>query len=167
MFAGGICRPKKHARYLRDAVRALADDPSPASLLERVNRAFCRRVADDGDDRFASSFLATREGRRLTYESAGHDFALLMSADGRHRHLPATGVIMGINEADRYQDHVLAVASGDWLILVTDGVTEERDAKGTFFGKCGVVQSALAAVEGGVDDPAARIQAAQSVHFTE
>jgi len=74
-----------HARYLRHAVRVLADEYSPAGVLDRVNLAFSRRIADFGDDRFASLFVATLTRRRLTYASAGHDFALLISADGQHR----------------------------------------------------------------------------------
>jgi serine phosphatase RsbU (regulator of sigma subunit) len=153
-----------HARYLRHVVRTLADDYSPASLLDRVNLAFSRRIADFGDDRFASMFVATLTERRLTYASAGHDFALLISSDGRHRHLPPTGVIVGVNGSEHYGERTLRVVSPDWLVLVTDGVTDARDARGTFFGTGGVVRSALRAVVAGVDDPAAMILAAARKH---
>jgi len=153
-----------HARYLRHAVRALADDYSPAGLLDRVNRAFSRRVADFGDDRFASILVARLTGRRLTYASAGHDFALLISSNGHHRHLAPTGVIVGVNGTARYSERTLGVDSPDWLVLVTDGITDARDAKGTFFGTGGVVRSALAAVRASTDDPAAQILEAARKH---
>jgi serine phosphatase RsbU (regulator of sigma subunit) len=146
-----------HARYLRNAVRALADDYSPAAVLDRVNLAFSRRIAEFGDDRFASIFIATVTGRRLAYASAGHDFALMVGSDGRHRHLPPTGAIVGVNEGESYGERTLGVAAPDWLILVTDGITDARDTDGTFFGTEGVARHALRAVRAGIDDPAARI----------
>ena len=153
-----------HARYLRNAVRALADDYSPAGVLDRVNLAFSRRIADFGDDRFASIFIATLTGRRLTYASAGHDFALMVSADGRHKHLPPTGVIVGVRGSEHYTERTLNVAAPNWLVLVTDGITDARDAKGRFFGTGGVAHNALCAVRSGKDDPAAQILEAAQTH---
>jgi serine phosphatase RsbU (regulator of sigma subunit) len=153
-----------HARYLRNAVRALADDYSPAGMLERLNHAFSRRIADFGDDRFASIFVASLTARRLTYASAGHDFALLVSSDGRHRHLPPTGVIVGVSGSENYGERTLRVACADWLVLVTDGITDARDRKGTLFGTSGVVRNALRAVRAGMDDPAAHILEAARTH---
>jgi serine phosphatase RsbU (regulator of sigma subunit) len=153
-----------HARYLRNAVRTLADDYSPAAVLDGVNLAFSRRIADFGDDRFASLFVATLTGRRLAYASAGHDFALLISSDGSHRHLAPTGVIVGVRGSENYGERTLGVASMDWLVLVTDGITDARDAQRTFFGTGGVVRSALCAVGTGADDPAEHILEAARKH---
>jgi serine phosphatase RsbU (regulator of sigma subunit) len=157
-------RAHGHARYLRNAVRALVDEYSPAGVLDRVNLAFSRRIADFGDDRFASIFIATVTGRRLTYASAGHDFALMIGAGGRHKHLPPTGVIVGVRASEQYAERTLSVAAPDWLVLVTDGITDARDAKGTFFGSGGVARNALRAVASGKDDPAAHVLAAAQTH---
>jgi phosphoserine phosphatase RsbU/P len=161
---GRDMRARGLARYVRHVVRALAEHDSPAAVLECANLALCRRVADVGDDRFASVFMGTLSGRRLTYASAGHDFALLMSAGGAHRHLEPTGAVIGVIGAERYQERVLDVAPGDWLILVTDGITEARDARGKFFGTYGVVRNARWALEMEFDDPAARILDAARRH---
>lgn len=161
---GQDARAQEYARYLRHAIRALADDRSPARLLESVNRALYRRIADAADERFASVFVATLKGPCLTYASAGHDVAMLMRAGGHHRHLPPTGVIVGINAAEGYEERALVVGPGDWLVLATDGVTEARDAQGAFFGTRGVVRNAHTAIEAGFDDPAARILEAAQKH---
>lgn len=153
-----------HARYLRHIVRTLANDYSPSRLLDGVNLAFSRRIADFEDDRFASLFVATISGRRLTYASAGHDFALLISSDGRHQHLPPTGAVVGVCESEYYSERTLRVESTDWLVLVTDGVTDARDGGGRFFGNGGVARSALCAVKERVDDPATRILEAARKH---
>src|ERR1700744_1900409 len=60
---GQDTRAHEHARYLRHAARALAADHSPARLLEHINVAFSRRIADCGDERFASVFVAATKGR--------------------------------------------------------------------------------------------------------
>ena len=165
---GDVCghdaQAREHARYLRLAVRALAGDHSPARLMESVNRAFCRRVRDVGDDRFASLFVARLAKGRLTYASAGHDLVLLMRAGGQHGHLEPTGGIVGINEIERYGERTLAVAPSDWLILVTDGITDARDARGAFFGTAGVVRNAMSAIAAGTDDPATHILEAARTH---
>jgi serine phosphatase RsbU (regulator of sigma subunit) len=153
-----------HARYLRHAVRVLGDKYSPAGLMGRVNLAFSRRITDFGDDRFASLFVGTLTGRRLTYASAGHDLAMLIRAEGHHRHLPPTGVIVGVNGAERYGERTLGVAPHDLLVLVTDGITDVRDGDGTFFGTAGVTRSALAAIRAGMDDPAVQILEAARKH---
>lgn len=162
--SGRDVQAQRYAQYLRHVVRMLADGHSPGGLLECANVAFHRHTNDYGDDRFASLFVATLKGERLTYGSAGHGFAFLVPANGRHRHLPPTGMLLGIDDAERYQERTLAVAPGDWLILVTDGVTDARDAKGTFFGTRRVVRNALSAIEAGLDDPAARILEAARRH---
>jgi sigma-B regulation protein RsbU (phosphoserine phosphatase) len=157
-------RAEAHARYLRHAVRALVEDYSPAGVLGRANRVFSRRIADFADDRFASLFVATVRGRRMTYASAGHDFALLIGADGRHQHLPSTGVIVGVSECEHYGEVSLRVAPSDWLVLATDGVTDARDRKGNFFGTSGVARNVHRAIKDGVDDPAAHVLEAARKH---
>jgi phosphoserine phosphatase RsbU/P len=153
-----------HARYLRHVVRVLAEDYSPSDLLGRVNRALAHRFADFAGDRFASLFVGVLSERRLTYASAGHDFALLLNANGQHRHLPPTGVIVGVCETETYHERTVPVTPADWLMLVTDGVTDARNSAGSFFGTTGVVRSGLAAIRAAVDDPAHRILEAARSH---
>jgi len=73
-------------------------------------------------------------------------------------------VIVGVNGAEQYGERTVGVASTDWLVLVTDGITDIRDARGAFFGTGGVARSALAAVRAGMDDPAAQILGAARKH---
>jgi phosphoserine phosphatase RsbU/P len=153
-----------HAHYLRHVIRTLVDVHSPGRLLDCLNLAFDRRVADFGTDCSATMFLAALQGGRLTYASAGHDLALLMHANGRHRRLPLTSRMLGRKATHHSTERSLTVVPGDWLILVTDGITHAQDAQGAFFGARGVVQSTLSAIRADVDDPAARILAAARAH---
>jgi sigma-B regulation protein RsbU (phosphoserine phosphatase) len=148
---------ERYASYLRYAIRALADDYGPARVLERANRAFYRRLAGDEDNRFARAFVATLTGRWLTYAFAGHDCALLLRPNGQRHDLPPTGLVIGRNETEGYRERVLTVAPGDWLVLVTNGVTNARDDAGAFFGSHGIAQNAHSAIAAGFDDPASWI----------
>jgi sigma-B regulation protein RsbU (phosphoserine phosphatase) len=157
-------RAAEDARYLRYAVRRLADLHSPGSLLECLNLVFHRRVADNGAGNAAGLFLAVLQGGSLTYASAGHEFALLMHANGRHQRLPLSGRMLGIKAEQPFTQKSIAVAPGDWLVLVTRGITHALDAQGALFGVAGVERSARSAIKAGVDDPAAWILNAARTH---
>jgi sigma-B regulation protein RsbU (phosphoserine phosphatase) len=153
-----------HARYLRNLARAWAEEHDPNDLLTRVNVAFHRYLADEGQRGFAAVFFATLQQRQLTYASAGHGFALLITPFGRQRYLPLTGPIVGISGAERYVQRTFTVAPGDWLILATDGVTEIRNENGAAFGPDRVLRHALSAIGSGFDDPAEWILEAARAH---
>ncbi len=161
---GRDARARGHAGFLRHAIRALADQCTPGRLLKTLNTAFYNYATRWDDDRFASMFLATLQGTHLTYASAGHDLALLVGGDGRHRHLPSTGMVLGIRDGECYQERIVRLMPGDWLVLVSDGVTDTRDPFGTFFGTSGVVRSVLRATSDADTDLAACILEAARSH---
>jgi serine phosphatase RsbU (regulator of sigma subunit) len=155
---------ERSARYLRHIVHVWADKHTPGNLLHWANRAVYQRIAEDGDDRFASLFFATVQRHVLTYSAAGHICGFLIDENGEMRRLPPTGTVLGLSPTEHYQESVVHVAHGKWLIIVTDGVASARDAEHTFFGASGVLQRALIAAGTGLDDPAARILSAARTH---
>jgi len=144
------------ARYLRNVVDALRRDPSPSSILKRVNRTLVRHLADgSSSERFASMFLGCLHDGALTYASAGHDCALLFDGRGRVRHhLGSTGLLLGVQSMQWCREITLEVAAGDSLVLATDGVTDARDQHGRFFGTRGVALSAVHSMADGSEDVA-------------
>jgi serine phosphatase RsbU (regulator of sigma subunit) len=72
---------------------------------------------------------------RLRYVSAGHPAPLLLRAGKVVKELSGGRRIpFGLGTAESsVAEEVLQ--PGDWLVLYTDGVTEARDASGTFFGE--------------------------------
>ena len=161
---GNGARTRGYRHYLRSAVRAFADDQSPARVLDRVNASFIRHVPHSGeDDRRAAMFLASLRGHVLTYASAGHDSAMLVGTKG-HRHLPRTGRHIGIDDRTHYGQTRLIVESDEWLVVVTDGVTGARNGTGRPFGTRGVAESAVSAIAALLDDPAAVILDAARTH---
>lgn len=162
--SGRGLRTEAYANDVRDIVRALVHVRSPAMLLNYANMMFNRHLTGHGDhDLFASVFIASFDGCELRYASAGHDIALLFSGR-RHRHLEPTGLLLGVDETERYGEITLEVEPGDQLVLATDGVTETRDLSGTFFGTRGLAHAAMAAIRAGVDDPASTILEAARQH---
>jgi serine phosphatase RsbU (regulator of sigma subunit) len=165
---GDVCGRDLHAGryadYLRGVVRLFANGRTPGRLLECVNVAFHAHVSGEEDGRFASLFVAMLQDRRLSYASAGHDFAALLSPYGLHCFLPSTGVILGIDAVEFYEDRMVDVAPGDWLILATDGVTDARDRRGRFFGTARVLEEAHSAIAEDCNDPAKRILEAAREH---
>jgi len=75
------------------------------------------------------------ERRRLTYANAGHNRAILLrSRDGRPTMLDAEGLVLGALRNVDFEERTVELASGDLLLLYTDGVTEAQNAAGEFFG---------------------------------
>jgi len=115
-------------------------DTVAARLGVRMRRHNRYRVAlgrDDGD-RFANGVLvAFSEDTPTTVEvvNFGHEPPLVITPDGVRSLPPEHGLPLGMDELVSTPPPVIRVplAPGETLLLVTDGVTEARDAAGEFF----------------------------------
>jgi serine phosphatase RsbU (regulator of sigma subunit) len=116
------------------ALRAYArEGAGPAATLARLNAFECdfqRR-----DNRPLGTFTAvsfavvdTRTGE-VTIASAGTEPALFLSRNGAATVVDASGMPLGVEEAETYPETVIRLAPGDLLLLLTDGITESRDSK--------------------------------------
>ena len=100
-----------------------ADDPSPASIVTRVNDALS---ADNPASMFVTLFLAivdTRSGE-FRYTNAGHNPPYILR-DGdleclNQRHGPIIGAIEGV----AYREDEKSLGQDETLLVFTDGVTE-------------------------------------------
>jgi len=118
---------------------ALALDNLPL-LLKSVNRLFCENIPED---RFATLFFADYEdaSRRLRYVNCGHNYPLLLRADGSLERLASTATVLGM-----FTDWDCTLAEttlhpGDILVMYTDGVTEAPNAEGEEFGEKRLLES--------------------------
>jgi serine phosphatase RsbU (regulator of sigma subunit) len=133
-----------------------------------LERAAC--IADrDFRDEFKNSapeFVAAFAGlldpneKRLRYLSAGHETALIAQPDRSHVHLSVTGPAFGIVSEPAHCAKSVPFGSGNDLIVVTDGITDARDAGGTVFGTSGVLRTALRAKAAGEDAARALVDGA-------
>jgi phosphoserine phosphatase RsbU/P len=113
---------------LQAAVRAFATEAtSPAELCQQVNRILCGNIAEGRFISFVYCTIDTSLGV-LTYANAGHFPPILVHADGSVERLATGGPVLGPFADATYDERHIAIASGDRLILFTDGITEVRPA---------------------------------------
>jgi len=106
---------------------------SPDIVLNRLDEAF-------PFERFDSFFsiicmtLDVQEGL-LTYSSAGHPPPVLVHSNGSIEILDCRGPSIGIGSENAIGQQSITLHTGDKILLYTDGLLENRNSAGTFFGK--------------------------------
>jgi sigma-B regulation protein RsbU (phosphoserine phosphatase) len=129
---------------LQASVRAFAaNDAPPAVVVDRANRALCRHTPLDRFVTFFYGVLDT-DGRTLHYTNAGHNFPILVRADGSIVRLATGGLVLGVAAEAHYEQDSVALQSGDRLVLFTDGITEAEGRDGDEFGDDRLIETALA-----------------------
>ncbi|HWK08953.1 MAG TPA: SpoIIE family protein phosphatase [Vicinamibacterales bacterium] len=120
---------------LQAAVRAFASEAvEPQDLCAQVNRILCGNIAEGRFISFCYCVLDSVAGT-VTYTNAGHYLPMLVHADGSVDRLGAGGPVFGVIADAAYDQSVVAMGSGDRLVLFTDGITEARNADEHEFGE--------------------------------
>jgi serine phosphatase RsbU (regulator of sigma subunit) len=116
---------------LLDAAEVHGD---PGDMLRLLNRRF---TAVNLPEDFATVFLAvwTPATRTLSYVSAGHEPALLLTNDSVAVLLSSTGPMMGIDPAMAWETQSVQIEPGESLACWTDGITEARGTTDEQFGR--------------------------------
>jgi len=116
---------------LRNEAKA---ERSPAEVMRRLNGQVSGWLAEG---RFVSLFYCVYQNadRLLTYCNAGLDPPLLFRQDGRLDRLQRGGAVLGVDARQHYQDGVLKLFPDDLLVIHTDGIVEQQDARGEPFGQ--------------------------------
>lgn len=111
---------------MRNALRAYAlEDPSPASILARVNRVALMLESSD----FATCAVIALDPATLhaSWATAGHPSPLLTSVTGFTSLLAGDpGPPLGVTAIAEYSEHQLTLRDGDSLLLYSDGLVERR-----------------------------------------
>ena len=111
-----------------------ASIPSVSEILRNINALVYRGTAVH---QFATFFLARICSRRLEarFSNAGHNYPLLLRADGGRHALVRGGTVLGIHEGTVYEEDMVRLVEGDRLVLYTDGLTEAEDPAGEMYGE--------------------------------
>lgn len=106
------------------------ENHNPGIVLEIVNRI----VEDTIDDSmFISMFYGKYDADEcvFSYASAGHEPALLYkAAEDEFIELDADGLLLGVQRTVHYEERSVKLESGDFIAIMTDGVTETRTEDG-------------------------------------
>lgn len=108
---------------------------SPAEVLTLLNDAMLRQHPDS--ERFVTAAYMSLEqsvgGVDVRLALAGHPRLLLRHTDGRVEEVGEPGTILGCFDRVAVTDTAFKMATGELLVLYTDGVVEAR-RDGSFFG---------------------------------
>jgi sigma-B regulation protein RsbU (phosphoserine phosphatase) len=117
------------------AVHSFASETvSPSELCAKVNHVVS---ASTGEDKFITFFYGVVDTgeKTLTYTNAGHNAGILLRNDGSLERLEPADAVLGPFRSWHYTEVKISLASGDRLLLFTDGVTELRNASADEFGE--------------------------------
>ncbi|MEU3203992.1 PP2C family protein-serine/threonine phosphatase [Streptomyces cyaneofuscatus] len=152
LLIGDVCGRGAEAAALtglaRHTLRTLLEEGNdPGTALSRLNRALRQERAS----RFLTAVVATLTPRPdgtalLSTCSAGHPPPLVLRSDGTVSEVLSGGLLLGVLDDVSYESHEELIAPDDTLVLFTDGLTESREAGGTFFES--VLPARLSALRG-------------------
>jgi len=130
-----------------------AQNPSPADVLQKVNRQL---YPDIKEDMFISmAYLVLDHARNgVILSRAGHDAPLLYKSSSQTvTPLKPPGMVLGIDSGNVFDrltsDVAVPLERDDCLVLYTDGVTEAIDTEGNEFGVERTIQSVRASAKNG------------------
>ena len=112
---------------------------SLTEIVVRMNRYACTHSQEGR--RFTTAFFAQFDPatRVLTYVRAGHNEPFLLRASGQFERLNAGDLPLGINPNAPYASSQITLASGDLLLIYTDGLIEAVNEREEEFGERRVI----------------------------
>lgn len=122
------------------SIRTLAfEEQGPGKILGRFNDIFLMTIKDPS--LFVAVFVGIIDTRamRMSYGSAGIAGAYLRRR-GAVAQLEVTGPVVGLERSMTFAARTIALASGDLLVLATDGLSEARDRRRELLGTEGAME---------------------------
>ena len=125
----------------------LTEFPSPARALRRLNKFLLGRADQLSHLGLVSLILAVFDPAtgEVVCAVAAADPPLIIRASGEVEDVDVGGLPLGAILDVKYEDRIVHLDHGDFLVLVTDGLSEAR-CEGVFFGREGVIRAAKQAL---------------------
>jgi serine phosphatase RsbU (regulator of sigma subunit) len=105
----------------------------PHHVCEKVSRLMWRRTPRA---RYATAFMGLLNPDQdiFEYANAGHNPPLILRQNGEMGTLERTGTPIGMLPKCKYIPQSLKLASGDLILMFTDGITEAQNPEGEEYG---------------------------------
>ena len=141
---GDVCGKGPAAARLtslsRNTIRALATlagERTASEILHRLNDAVIDQSGPAEYLTVTYILLASEQDGSATaaIASGGHLPPLVVRATGTVETVAVSGTIVGVVPEIEFQESSVELASGDALVLITDGLTECRNSNGSMFGE--------------------------------
>ncbi len=100
-------------------------DPSPADLVRELNATLAPKTAPTKFVTLVAGLLDPKTGV-VEFANAGHVAPLVISSNGVEQ-LKTTDMVVGLFPFAQYRNQRVTLASGDSIVLFTDGVTEAEN----------------------------------------
>jgi sigma-B regulation protein RsbU (phosphoserine phosphatase) len=116
-------------------IKSFAKDKSPKDIVKKVNKELCR---NNHNQFFITLFIGiiNVEDGNFTYCNAGHTPAVIIRHHSKIETLADPhGLPLGLYSERGYNESYTQFGRGDKLILYTDGITEQRNKLGKFYGE--------------------------------
>jgi phosphoserine phosphatase RsbU/P len=127
-----------YAGYVRSALRGILQNVdnnfSPSSILQSVNKSVYQDAKISEVFATLSIIIINKASQIIKYAGAG-DLPVLFkeSETGLIKKIESKGYLLGFASDGKYQDFEIKMKNEDFLILLTDGITESRNKKGEQF----------------------------------
>ncbi|MFH2036724.1 MAG: SpoIIE family protein phosphatase [Candidatus Zixiibacteriota bacterium] len=107
-----------------------------STMIGNINRNV---TALTSSEKYATLFYADYNSHtgELHYTNAGHNYPILVRADGSHEFLSQGGMVIGAFKDAKYQQERIKINKGDMLFMYTDGLSEAQDDKSAEFSEYG------------------------------
>jgi sigma-B regulation protein RsbU (phosphoserine phosphatase) len=130
-------------------------EKSPARMLCELNRVLSANLAEDMFITMLYMVFNTRT-RELRFARAGHERPLLRrSGVGEPEALNAAGIAIGLADAEIFDSAIsdisVQLASGDVVVVYTDGITEALNEKNEEWGPANLLETIGTEAGGGAD----------------
>ena len=119
---------------------AAIGNSDPGAVMREVNNLL---TEDNEASMFVTVLYAVYDPSNgsVTFANGGHNSPLLVRADGTSSLLPLTGgIALGMLPGIEYNQGAVTLASGETLVLYTDGVTEAMNSENEEFGNDRLLQ---------------------------
>ena len=109
-------------------------EPSPARAVIGLNSKFQELNLDERSYVTAAAVRIDKSRREICYSVAGHNAPLLLKGEEGIDEIVMNSPPVSTRIPDfRYEDRVIPYGKGNILVMLTDGVTESKNAKGEQF----------------------------------